>query len=67
MQRSGDIDALRAHLKALNAERLGVVLKIETRGAFERIAALSGLHMRAPGFAGGLLLTLVSFQRASTR
>lgn len=51
VQRPDDIDTLRAHLKALNVEHLGVVLKIETRGAFDHLPELmlSAMHCHSAG------------------
>lgn len=51
VQRPGDIDALRSHLKALDAEHLGVVLKIETRRAFEHLPELmlAAMHCHSAG------------------
>lgn len=40
VQSSADIDALRAHLSELGAGHLGLVLKIETRRAFENLPEL---------------------------
>lgn len=40
VQRGSDIDALRAHLEALGGHDLGVILKIETRRAFENLPEL---------------------------
>lgn len=39
-QRAGDVEALRRHLQALDAEHLGIVLKIETRRGFETLPEL---------------------------
>lgn len=40
VQRGSDIDALRGHLDALGGHDLGVILKIETRRAFENLPEL---------------------------
>lgn len=40
VQRGSDIDALRSHLEALGGHDLGVILKIETRRAFENLPEL---------------------------
>lgn len=46
-----DIELLQKHLERLNAEKLGIVLKIETRAAFEKLPVLlfSLLHSRNVG------------------
>ena len=46
-----DIELLQKHLERLNAEKLGIVLKIETRAAFEKLPMLlfSLLHSRNVG------------------
>lgn len=51
VQRPGDIESLRTQLKALSAEHLGVVLKIETRRAFERLPELmlAAMHCHSAG------------------
>jgi pyruvate kinase len=43
-----DIRALQSHLAELGGERLGLVLKIETRRAFEHLPALLLASMRSP-------------------
>lgn len=43
-----DVRSLFAHLQRLNAEHLGVVLKIETRQGFENLAALLMAGMHSP-------------------
>ncbi|MDU8358205.1 pyruvate kinase [Pseudomonas syringae group sp. J309-1] len=43
-----DVKSLLVHLKRLNAEHLGVVLKIETRRGFESLAALLLAGMQNP-------------------
>lgn len=51
VQRPRDVEALHAQLKALKADHLGVVLKIETRRAFERLPELmlAAMHCRSAG------------------
>jgi pyruvate kinase len=48
VQCAEDVRELRARLRALDAERVGVVLKIETRRAFERLPELLLAAMRGP-------------------
>jgi len=43
-----DIELLQKHLKRLNAEKLGIVLKIETRAAFENLPELLFTLLRSP-------------------
>ncbi|EPJ88018.1 pyruvate kinase [Pseudomonas sp. CFII64] len=43
-----DVKSLFTHLRRLNAEHLGVVLKIETRQGFENLAALLMAGMHSP-------------------
>jgi pyruvate kinase len=40
VQRASDVEALRAHLRRLGAPALGILLKIETRSAFENLPEL---------------------------
>lgn len=51
MQRGSDIDALRSRLDALGAHEIGVILKIETRRAFENLPELllSAMASRTAG------------------
>ena len=51
VQRPADIESLRTQLRALDAEHLGVVLKIETRRAFERLPELmlAAMHCHSAG------------------
>lgn len=51
VQRPRDVEALHAQLKMLKADHLGVVLKIETRRAFERLPELmlAAMHCRSAG------------------
>ena len=51
VHRRKDIDALFAALAAMKAPPVGVVLKIETRAAFERLPALLLQAMRHPSIA----------------
>jgi pyruvate kinase len=48
VQSSADVRALQARLKKLHAEHLGLVLKIETRRAFEQLPHLLLTAMRSP-------------------
>jgi len=50
----GDIAELQSHLKRLGGEHLGVVLKIETRQAFEKLPHLILAAMRGP--AAGVMI-----------
>lgn len=43
-----DIELLQKHLKRLDAEKLGIVLKIETRAAFEHLPELLFTLLRSP-------------------
>jgi pyruvate kinase len=43
-----DIELLQKHLKRLNAEKLGIVLKIETRTAFEKLPMLLFSLLHSP-------------------
>ena len=45
---AADVDELEARLQALGGEHLGIVLKIETRGAFEQLPSLLVASMRTP-------------------
>jgi len=45
---AADVDELEARLLALNGEHVGIVLKIETRGAFEQLPSLLVASMRTP-------------------
>jgi pyruvate kinase len=51
VQRGSDIDALRSRLAALGAHQIGVILKIETRRAFENLPELllSAMASRTAG------------------
>jgi pyruvate kinase len=51
VQRPEDIEALYAELDRLQAARLGIILKIETRLAFERLTLLLLTAMRRPPLA----------------
>jgi len=48
VRNSADIELLQKHLKRLNAEKLGIVLKIETRAAFENLPELLFTLLRSP-------------------
>ncbi len=48
VQRAQDIEALHAELARLQADRIGVVLKIETQAAFNRLPSLLLAAMRRP-------------------
>jgi pyruvate kinase len=43
-----DVQALQSHLATVGGHKLGIVLKIETRGAFEQLPALLLAAMRSP-------------------
>lgn len=45
---AADIELLQQHLKRLNAEQLGIVLKVETRHAFEHLPELLFALLRSP-------------------
>lgn len=47
-RQSADIELLQQHLKRLDAESLGVVIKIETRSAFEQLPSLLLTLLRSP-------------------
>jgi pyruvate kinase len=51
VHRGSDIDALRAHLAALDASHVGIIVKIETRRAFENLPELlvSAMGSQAAG------------------
>jgi pyruvate kinase len=69
VQRPEDVDALHAELARLEAPRLGVVLKIETQAAFNRLPSLLLGAMRRPPVAvmvaRGDLGVEVGFERLS--
>jgi pyruvate kinase len=69
VQHTGDIQALIAALRERKASHLGIVLKIETRAAFERLPALLLAAMRDPPVAvmaaRGDLGVEVGFERLS--
>ena len=48
VQRPADIELLQQHLKRLNADKLGIVIKIETRAAFEQLPELLLTLLRWP-------------------
>jgi len=48
VQRAGDVAALQDRLEALGGENVGIVLKIETRGAFENLPDLVLEAMASP-------------------
>ncbi len=54
VNRSRDVYALQAELARLKGEQLGIVLKIETRNAFERLPGLLLAAMRSP--AAGVMI-----------
>lgn len=54
VQRAADVEALRQHLQALDAEHLGIVLKIETRRGFENLPEL--LYAAMTGKAAGIMI-----------
>jgi len=54
VQRGSDIDDLRGHLKALGAEHIGIILKIETRRAFANLPELLFSAMASP--AAGVMI-----------
>jgi pyruvate kinase len=69
VQRAEDIDALLAAMHSLGAARLGIVLKIETQAAFDRLPELLLAAMRNPPVAvmvaRGDLGVEVGFERLS--
>ncbi|MDQ3186088.1 MAG: pyruvate kinase [Pseudomonadota bacterium] len=48
VRRSADIALLQQHLKRLDADKLGIVIKIETRAAFEQLPELMFALLRSP-------------------
>ncbi|MBI5437232.1 MAG: pyruvate kinase [Nitrosomonadales bacterium] len=48
VRNSADIELLQKHLKRLKAEKLGIVLKIETRAAFDNLPELLFTLLRSP-------------------
>jgi hypothetical protein len=48
VQRDRDVEDLRRHLHAANADHVGIVLKIETRRAFERLSELAMAALQHP-------------------
>ena len=48
VQREADVRALRRRLRSLGAERVGIILKIETRRAFEHLAELTLAALQHP-------------------
>jgi pyruvate kinase len=54
VRRPADVKMLQQHLKRLGAEKLGIVLKIETRAAFECLPDLLFVLMRSP--AAGVMI-----------
>ena len=69
VQRPEDVEALLAEIARLDASRLGIVLKIETQAAFNRLPALLLAAMRHPSVAvmvaRGDLGVEVGFERLS--
>ena len=69
VQRVRDVEQLHERLAALDASRLGVILKIETQAAFNRLPALLLAAMRRPRLgvmvARGDLGVEVGFERLS--
>jgi pyruvate kinase len=67
VQHAADVDLLRQHLLALNAGHIGIVLKIETRRAFENLPALLLSAMQSPAvgimIARGDLAVECGFER----
>jgi len=47
-RKAADVEELQAHLKRLNAENLGIVLKIENRTAFEHLPELLFSLLKSP-------------------
>lgn len=45
---AADVDELEARLRVMGGQHLGIVLKIETRGAFEQLPSLLVASMRTP-------------------
>ncbi len=48
VRRAADVALLQAHLKRLDADKLGIVIKIETRAAFEQLPDLMFTLLRSP-------------------
>ncbi|SHL39067.1 pyruvate kinase [Nitrosospira sp. Nsp11] len=48
VRRAADVALLQAHLKRLDAAKLGVIIKIETRAAFEQLPDLMFTLLRSP-------------------
>jgi pyruvate kinase len=48
VRRAADVALLQAHLKRLDADKLGIVIKIETRAAFEQLPELMFTLLRSP-------------------
>jgi pyruvate kinase len=48
VQREADVQEVRRRLRSLDAERVGIILKIETRGAFEHLAELALAALQHP-------------------
>jgi pyruvate kinase len=48
VRRAADVALLQGHLKRLDADKLGVVIKIETRAAFEQLPDLMFTLLRSP-------------------
>lgn len=48
VRRASDVEVLQQHLKRLGAEKLGIVLKIETRAAFEHLPEVLFTLLRSP-------------------
>lgn len=46
--RATDVELLQQHLKQLNADQLGIVLKVETRSAFENLPEMLFTLLRSP-------------------
>ncbi len=67
VSRAGDVEALHGQLDRLNGRRPGIVLKIETRRAFERLpeVILAAMHEESAGImiARGDLAVEVGYER----
>ena len=48
VRRAADVALLQGHLKRLDADKLGIVIKIETRAAFEQLPELMFTLLRSP-------------------
>ena len=48
VRRAADVALLQGHLKRLDADKLGIVIKIETRAAFEQLPDLMFTLLRSP-------------------